>query len=65
MIESALMGLALSLIMGTKGSIVRAWAMVLKSADAIFEELEGDDVKGRLSDGEELEEMIISYSTAR
>ena len=39
--------------------------MVLKSADDIFEELEGDDVRGRLSDGEELEEMIISYSTAR
>ena len=39
--------------------------MVLKSADAIFEKLGVDDVRGSLSDGEGLEEMIIPYSVDR
>ena len=49
--------------MGTKGSIVRVWAMVSVSADPISEELEVDDVRGGLIDSEELEEMINPYSS--
>ena len=37
-------------------------AMVSIATDAIFEELEVEDVRCRLSDGEEVEERVIPWS---